>query len=38
MKISTLGGHFPKMDIYFCPFSENGGRDLKKTSTSSLRA
>jgi hypothetical protein len=38
MKISTLGGHFPKMDIYKCPFSKNRGRDLKKTMKTSLRA
>jgi hypothetical protein len=38
MKISTLGGHFPKMDKNKCPFFKNGGRDLKKTMHSSLRA
>jgi hypothetical protein len=38
MKISTLEVPFSKMDIYKCPFSENGGRDLKKTMHSSLRA
>jgi hypothetical protein len=31
-------GRFSKMDIYKCPFSENGGRDLKKTMKMSLRA
>jgi hypothetical protein len=38
MKISTLGGHFPKMDKNKCPFLKTGGRDLKKTMHSSLRA
>jgi hypothetical protein len=38
MKISTLGGHFPKMDIYKCPILKTGGRLLKKAMHSSLRA
>jgi hypothetical protein len=38
MKISTLGGLFSKMDKNKCPFSKTGGRDLKKTMHSSLRA
>jgi hypothetical protein len=38
MKISTLGGPFSKLDIYKCPFFKTGGRDLKKTSISSLTA
>jgi hypothetical protein len=38
MKISTLEVPFSKMDKNKCPFSENGGRDLKKTMHSSLRA
>jgi len=29
---------FSKLDIYFCPFLKTGGRNVKKTSTSSLRA
>ena len=29
---------FPKKDIYKCPFSKKKFLDLKKTSTSSLRA
>jgi hypothetical protein len=28
---------FSKMDIYFCPFFKTGGRNVKKTSISSLR-
>jgi hypothetical protein len=38
MKISTLGGHFSKMDIYKCPFFKTGGRNIKKSLISSLRA
>jgi hypothetical protein len=38
MKISTLGGPFSKLDIYKCPFSKTGGRNIKKTLISSLRA
>ena len=28
---------FSELDIYKCPFLKSGGRDIKKTSTSSLR-
>ena len=29
---------FSELDIYKCPFLKTGGRNVKKTSTSSLRA
>ena len=29
---------FSKLDIYKCPFSKTWGRNIKKTSISSLRA
>jgi len=29
---------FSKLDIYFCPFLKTGGRNVKKTLHSSLRA
>ena len=28
---------FSELDIYKCPFLKSGGRDIKKTSISSLR-